>query len=83
MATAAVSSSAGPRTTTEAPARGHIGLVVLGAIASGLVLGLVLVLVILAGGPEHEITGAALLALGTGFVSLAVGSRRFSGRRRR
>jgi len=71
-------------TTTAVPAtslvspKSHIGLVVLGAIASGVVLGLVLVLVVLAGGPENEITGAALLALGSGFVLLAVGSRRFS-----
>ena len=59
-------------------ARDRIGLVVFGAIASGLSLGLVLVLSVFAGGREHEITGAALFALGLGFVLLAVGSTRFS-----
>ena len=50
----------------------------LGAIAAGLLLGLLLVLVVFAGGPEHEITGTALIALGAGFVLLAVGSSRFT-----
>ena len=59
-------------------AKGRVGLVVLGAIASGLSLGLVLVLAVFAGGREHEITGAGLFALGLGFVLLAVGSTRFS-----
>lgn len=67
-----------PVPTTETSASGHVGLAVLGAIASGLLLGALLVLVVLAGGAEHEILGAALLALGAGFVALAVGSRRFS-----
>jgi hypothetical protein len=62
--------------TTEVPQKGHIGLIVLGAIASGLLLGLLLVLVVFAGGPEHEIIGAALFALGSGFVLLALGSSR-------
>ena len=62
----------------ESPARGHIGLVVLGAIASGLVLGLLFVLVVFGGGPEAQITGGALLALGAGFVLLAAGSTRFT-----
>jgi len=78
MATAAVPASVSPRAATPGSAEGHIGLVVLGAIASGLVLGLLLVLVIVGGGPEHEIIGAALLALGSGFVLLAVGSSRFT-----
>jgi pimeloyl-ACP methyl ester carboxylesterase len=73
MTTAAVPSVTGRRRT-----KSRIGLVVLGAIASGLALGLLLVLAVFVGGPEHEITGAALVALGTGFVLLAVGSRRFS-----
>jgi pimeloyl-ACP methyl ester carboxylesterase len=64
--------------STYVSRKGHIGLVVLGALASGLLLGLVLVLVVFAGGVEHEITGAALVALGAGFVLLAVGSRRFT-----
>lgn len=78
MSTAAVSSSTGLRSAGQVSARGHVGLVVLGAIASGLLSGLLLVLVVLAGGPEHEIIGAALVAFGIGFVVLAVGSRRFT-----
>ncbi len=50
----------------------------LGAIASGFLLGLLLVLGVLADAPEHEILGSALLALGAGFVLLAVGSSRFT-----
>ena len=57
---------------------GRIGLVVLGSIAFGLVLGLVLVLVIFPGGEESQITGAALLALGAGFLLLALASSRFT-----
>jgi pimeloyl-ACP methyl ester carboxylesterase len=78
VSTASVSSSTGARSAAQVSARGHIGLVVLGAIASGLLSGLVLVLAVLAGGPEHEIIGAALVALGVGFVVLAGGSRRFT-----
>jgi pimeloyl-ACP methyl ester carboxylesterase len=78
MSTTAVPSTTSVRTARESSETGHIGLAVAGAIASGLLIGLLLVLVVLAGGPEHEITGAALLALGGGFVVLAVGSRRFT-----
>src|SRR5439155_1133745 len=78
MSTAAVSSSTSLHSAGQVSARGHIGLVVLGAIASGLLSGLLLVLVVLAGGPEHQIIGAALVALGIGFVVLAVGSSRFT-----
>src|SRR5688572_28978940 len=46
--------------------RGHIGLTVLGSITAGVVLGLVLVLGVFAGGEEPTITGAALVALGAG-----------------
>ena len=69
-------SSASP--AAEIAGRGHIGLVVLGAIGSGLVLGLVLVLGVFAGAEEASITGAALLALGIGFVVLAEASTRFT-----
>ena len=71
-------------TTTAVPvsisrrSQGHLGVVVLGSIASGLLLGLLLVLVVFGGAPEHEITGAALFALGAGFVLLAVGSSRLT-----
>jgi pimeloyl-ACP methyl ester carboxylesterase len=65
-------------TTVRSRKKGHIGLVVLASIASGLALGLLLVLVVFAGGAEAEITGAALLALGAGFVALAIASGRFT-----
>jgi pimeloyl-ACP methyl ester carboxylesterase len=65
-------------TTAEGGGRGHIGLVVLGSIASGLVLGLVLVLAVFDGGEEAKITGSALMALGAGFTLLAIGSSRFT-----
>ena len=64
--------------TSLGTTKSRVGLVVLGAIASGLALGLVLVLAVFVGGPEHEITGAALFALGSGFVFLALASRRFT-----
>ena len=50
--------------------RGHIGLVVLGSIAGGLILGLVLVLGVFGGGREDVITGAALIALAFGMLML-------------
>ena len=56
--------------------RGHIGLVVLGSIAGGLILGLVLVLGVFAGGAENVITGSALLALGAGMLMLFELARR-------
>ena len=56
--------------------RGHIGLVVLGSIAGGLILGVVLVLGVFAGGHEHVITGAALIALAFGMLMLVELARR-------
>ena len=64
--------------SVEARERGHVGLIVLASIASGLVLGLVLVLGVFGGGTEAEITGGALIALGAGFSLLAVASKRFT-----
>jgi pimeloyl-ACP methyl ester carboxylesterase len=58
--------------------RGRIGLVVFGSIAFGFVLGLLLTLVVFAGGEESQITGSALLALGAGFMLLAFASSRFT-----
>jgi pimeloyl-ACP methyl ester carboxylesterase len=69
-------------TTIEPPevqrdhGRGHIGLVVLGSIAGGLILGLVLVLGVFAGGRENVITGAALIALAFGMLMLVELARR-------
>jgi pimeloyl-ACP methyl ester carboxylesterase len=56
--------------------RGHDGLVVLGSIAGGLILGLVLVLVVFPAGPENVITGAALIALASGMLLLFELARR-------
>ena len=75
MAASPTTSNAG----TPAPGkRGRIGLVVFGSIAFGFVLGLLLTLVVFAGGEESEITGGALLALGAGFLLLALASSRFT-----
>ena len=75
-----MTSTAAPNTASveTASARGHIGLVVFASIAAGLVLGLVLVLGAFAGGDEPHIVGSALVALGSGFTLLAVGSSRFT-----
>lgn len=56
--------------------RGRIGLVVLGSIAGGLILGLVLVLGVFGGRREHVITGAALIALAFGMLMLVELARR-------
>ncbi len=71
-----MAAAAGPTETASAPAvewgsgRGHIGLVVLGSIAFGLILGLVLVLAVFGGGRENVITGAALVAFALGMLML-------------
>ena len=56
--------------------RGHIGLVVLGSIAGGLILGLTLTLGVFGGGRENVITGAALIALAFGMLMLFELARR-------
>ena len=67
------------QTTGTAPRkRSRIALVVFGSMLFGFVLGLLLTLVVFAGGEESEITGSALLALGTGFMLLLVASSRFT-----
>lgn len=74
--------SAEPASTVAPPegerehGRGQVGLVVLGSIAGGLILGLVLVIVVFAGGPEHVIMGAALIALAFGMLMLVELARR-------
>jgi hypothetical protein len=55
---------------------GHIGLIVLGSIVGGLVLGLLLVLVVFAGAREPVITGAALISLACGMLTLFAPSGR-------
>jgi pimeloyl-ACP methyl ester carboxylesterase len=54
------------------PRRGHIGLVVLGSIASGLVAALVLALLAFGGSQEPTITGVILLAFAAGWAMLTV-----------
>jgi pimeloyl-ACP methyl ester carboxylesterase/drug/metabolite transporter superfamily protein YnfA len=72
-------SPAPTQTTGTAPReRSRIALVVFGSIAFGFVLGLLLTLVAFAGGEESQITGSALLALGAGFMLLALASSRFT-----
>jgi pimeloyl-ACP methyl ester carboxylesterase len=78
MTTTALPTTRSEISTDASPARGRIGLVVLGAMASGIALGLVLVLGVFGGGAESDITGGALLALGTGFLLLAGGAVRLT-----
>src|SRR5581483_6156594 len=60
----------------KAETQGHIGLVVLASIVTGLAIGLLLVLGAFAGADEPRIIGGALLALGAGFALLAIASSR-------
>lgn len=69
------------KATTErggASGRGHIGLIILGSVAGGFVLGLVLDVLIFGGSSEPVITGLALLSLAAGCLMLAELSRRRS-----
>jgi pimeloyl-ACP methyl ester carboxylesterase len=75
MNAAATATRITPATTAETQ-RGHVGLVVLGSMAAGLAVGLLLVLGVLAGGSEPQIIGSALLGLGIGFALLAFASTR-------
>ena len=70
--------SASSTATADVRERGHIGLIVLASIAAGLVLGLLFVLAVFGGGTEAQITGSALVALGAGFMILALASSRFT-----
>jgi pimeloyl-ACP methyl ester carboxylesterase len=72
---AAATASISPATTAQTQ-RGHVGLHVLGSIAAGLAVGLLLVVGVFAGGSEPQIIGSALLGLGTGFALLAFTSTR-------
>jgi pimeloyl-ACP methyl ester carboxylesterase len=57
---------------------GHIGVVVLTSIVTGLAIGLLLVLAAFAAGDEPRIIGSALSGLGAGFAFLAIASSRFT-----
>lgn len=76
--TAPTATASVPAPATANRGRRAIGLVVIGSIAAGLALGLVLVLALFGGGEEAEITGGALIALGTGFGLLAALSSRLT-----
>jgi pimeloyl-ACP methyl ester carboxylesterase len=54
------------------PPHGPMWLVVVASLATGLLGALVLTLVVLAGAPEHVITGSALLAFASGWAMLAM-----------
>src|SRR4051794_15449921 len=75
MNAAATATGISPATTADTQ-RGHVGLVVLGSMAAGLAVGLLLVLGVFAGGSESHIIGSALLGLGIGFALLAFASTR-------
>jgi pimeloyl-ACP methyl ester carboxylesterase len=75
MNAAATATSITPAPTAETQ-RGHVGIVVLGSMAAGLAVGLLLVLGVFAGGSEPQIIGSALLGLGIGFALLAFASTR-------
>src|SRR5687767_10839952 len=62
--------AAGTPPPGERHRRGHIGLTVLGSVAAGVALALVLVLGVFAGSEEGTITGAALVSLGAGMLIL-------------
>jgi pimeloyl-ACP methyl ester carboxylesterase len=62
--------------TSSAAHRGHIGLVVLGSVAFGLVAALVLSLLVFGGFEEPTITGVILVAFAAGWTLLAVASVR-------
>lgn len=63
--------------------RGHIGLIVLGSLAVGLIAALLLTLAVFAGAREHVITGAALFGFALGWLVLAVLSARWTGQPQR
>src|SRR5512142_548821 len=61
----------GTRTAAPSARRGHIGLIVVGSLATGLAAALLLALVVFAGAAEAVVTGSAMLAFGLGWAMLA------------
>jgi pimeloyl-ACP methyl ester carboxylesterase len=61
----------GHQTRSPGGPRGHIGLVVLGSIACGLVAAMVLALLVFGGSREPTITGVTLLGFAAGWAMLA------------
>ena len=62
----------------EQTSRGHIGLIVAGSMAAGLVLAVVLVAVPFIPGRENVLTGVVLLAFALGWALLVALSVRFT-----
>jgi pimeloyl-ACP methyl ester carboxylesterase len=69
--------------TSARTARGPIGRIVAGSLATGLVGAVLLTLVVFAGAGEHVITGASLVAFGFGWAMLAILSIRLTSRPQR
>jgi pimeloyl-ACP methyl ester carboxylesterase len=59
------------RTTAPSSRTGHIGLIVVGSLATGLAAALLLAVVVFAGAAEPVITGSAMVAFGLGWAMLA------------
>jgi pimeloyl-ACP methyl ester carboxylesterase len=59
------------RTTVPATRKGHIGLIVVGSLATGLTAVLLLVWFVFAGAAEPAVTGSAMLGFGLGWAMLA------------
>jgi hypothetical protein len=59
------------RTTAPSTRKGHIGLIVVGSLATGLAAAVLLVLVVFAGAAEPVVTGSAMPAFGLGWAMLA------------
>ncbi len=59
------------RTTAPSTRRGHIGLIVVGSLVTGLTAALLLVWFVFAGAAEPAVTGSAMLAFGLGWAMLA------------
>jgi pimeloyl-ACP methyl ester carboxylesterase len=78
MTSEVVGHSAASTAAPDGHERGHIGLIVLATVGASLALGLVFVVAVFGGGTEAQITGSALVALGAGFVILALASGRFT-----
>jgi thioesterase domain-containing protein len=59
------------RSTAPSTRRGHIGLIVVGSLVTGLAAALLLVLVVFASAAEPVVTGSAMLGFGLGWAMLA------------
>jgi pimeloyl-ACP methyl ester carboxylesterase len=71
MTTTAATASAAVSTAGRGTRRGHIRLIIAGALLTGLVLAAVLPLIVFGGGSEAVITGSALLGFAAGWAMLA------------